>query len=233
MEIENDKIYCGDSLKLLPEFPDKSVDDSFTSPPYNRLRNDKYDEYNDKIEDYFGFLCSFTDQLLRITKRYVIINIQKTMYNKVDVFRFMGKYADKIQEVFVWEKSNPMPAAGNAITNAYEFFFFLSDSPVRSNSTYVKNHITTNVYGDGPKDHKAVMNPEVALWFIKNFTNEGDLILDPFMGYGTTAVCSKALGRHYAGIEISPKYCEEAERRIKDPSASCRLSGNYEQGRLF
>ena len=233
MEIENDKIYCGDSLLLLPQFPDKSVDYSFTSPPYNRLRNDKYKEYDDRIEDYFAFLCSFTDQLLRISKKYVIINLQKTMYNKVDVFRFMGKYADKIQEVFIWEKTNPMPASGDAITNAYEFFFFLSDFPIRSNGTYVKNHITTNVYGDGPKDHKAVMNPDVAMWFLSNFTKEGETILDPFMGYGTTAVCAKALGRHYVGIEISPKYCKEAEQRIEDPSASCRFNNNYEQGRLF
>ena len=44
--------------------------------------------------------------------------------------------------------------------------------------------------------------------------NVGDLILDPFLGSGTTAVACKELGRKFIGIEINPKYCEIAQRRL-------------------
>ena len=232
--MEIDKIYCGDCLALLPKIESGSIDHAITSPPYNRLRNDKYAEYDDRIKDYHSFLCSFTNELLRVCRSNVMINIQKTMYNKVDVMKYIGDFSDKINEIFVWEKTNPMPAAGTAITNAYEFVFFMSKSgKVESNSTYTKNVIQTQVFNSGPKDHKAVMNPEVAKFFIGNFTKEGDSIIDPFMGYGTTAIVAKSMGRHYLGFEIVKKYCNEANERIKDPSASCRFDTNYTQGRLF
>ena len=50
---------------------------------------------------------------------------------------------------------------------------------------------------------------------IIRFTKENDIILDPFLGSGTTAVACKELGRNYIGIEISPGYCEIARNRIK------------------
>lgn len=49
-------IYNDDCFKVLSEVEDKSVDYTFTSPPYNRKRNDKYSFYDDTITDYYGFL---------------------------------------------------------------------------------------------------------------------------------------------------------------------------------
>jgi len=51
-------------------------------------------------------------------------------------------------------------------------------------------------------------------WFIKLFTRPGDIVLDPFVGSGTTALAAKQLGRHYVGIDISEEYCEIAETRV-------------------
>lgn len=73
------KLYNGDCLEVMKQIPDKSVDISFTSPPYNRKRNDKYANYDDTIQDYFGFLVDFTDELLRVTRKWCFVNLQQTI----------------------------------------------------------------------------------------------------------------------------------------------------------
>ena len=87
----------GDCFEVLPKIPNKGVDITFTSPPYNRKRNDKYSNYDDTIEDYYQFLVDVTDLLLEKTKRHVIMNIQTNYYNKQDVYRYIGHYYNKIQ----------------------------------------------------------------------------------------------------------------------------------------
>ena len=206
----------GDCLELMKDIPDKSIDIAFTSPPYNRKRNDKYKNYNDVIEDYYGFLCNFTDEIIRITKGYVFVNLQKNYYNKKDVFKYIGKYAQKIVEIIIWEKTNPMPASGKNITNAYEMFMVLSDTPLKSNTTYTKNTITSSVNSDTTlKEHRAVMKQEISDYFIEKFTNENDIIIDPFMGTGTTGVSCKKYNRSFIGIELDEKYFEIAKERIE------------------
>ena len=64
---------------------------------------------------------------------------------------------------------------------------------------------------------------KVTKWLIENTTNEGDTILDPFMGSGTTGVACVQTGRNFIGIEIEPKYYEIAERRIKEAQMQIRM----------
>ncbi len=211
--MEINKIYQEDCLLTMENMPDDFVDVTFTSPPYNRKRNDKYQFYDDRIVDYYSFLTTFIDESIRVTKGNVYVNIQKNYYNKKEVFKLIGEYYDKIYEIFIWEKSNPMPASGLNITNAYEFIICFGDR-LKSNTTYTKNHLTTSV-AKMYKEHKAVMHDKVASFFIENFTQEGDLIYDPFMGSGTTALIARNNGRNYIGSEITSEYCEVADERLK------------------
>jgi len=64
------------------------------------------------------------------------------------------------------------------------------------------------------RNHSAAFPLELPSWFIKLFTVEGDLVLDPFVGSGTTAQAARLLGRHYLGIDISPEFIELANQRI-------------------
>lgn len=207
----------GDCLEIMANMKDNSGDISFTSPPYNRKRNDKYEKYDDTLDDYYGFLVKTIDNLLRITKRHVIFNIQTNYYNKQDVYKIIGKYADKIQQIFIWEKSNPLPANGHNITNSYELFIALGDKPIKSNTTYTKNHITTSVNSETTtKIHKAVMKQEVADWFIEKFTREGDIVFDCFAGLGTTMISCIKCNRDCIGIELNKEYIKIAKDRIKE-----------------
>jgi len=197
----------------MKRMPDNFVDITFTSPPYNRKRNDKYEHYEDTKEDFYEFLVETTDEMLRVTKGNVFINIQKNYYNKADVFKYIGAYCDKITEMFIWEKSNPLPASGASITNAWEFVIVLGDT-IKSNTTYTKNHITTSVNPDTNTLHKAMMHKDVANFFIEKFTNRGDIVYDPFSGSGTTALCAVENGCQYLGSEISEEYCKLSQEKI-------------------
>ncbi|MBN1149524.1 MAG: site-specific DNA-methyltransferase [Anaerolineales bacterium] len=64
------------------------------------------------------------------------------------------------------------------------------------------------------RDHSAAFPEELPTWFIKLFTQPEDIVLDPFIGSGTTAVAAKRLKRNYVGIDISEEYCQQAKERI-------------------
>ena len=63
--MDYDFIECGDCFELMKQLPDKSIDVVFTSPPYNRIRNDTYDHYDDTISDYLSMLQTLTDESFR------------------------------------------------------------------------------------------------------------------------------------------------------------------------
>ncbi len=70
----------------------------------------------------------------------------------------------------------------------------------------------------GNKNHSAAYPVELPTWFIRLFTQPGDLVLDPFLGSGTTAVACEQLGRRYVGIEINPEYVQIAQNRLHEMS---------------
>lgn len=64
------------------------------------------------------------------------------------------------------------------------------------------------------RNHSAAFPIDLPTWFIKLFTIEDDIVLDPFVGSGTTAAAAKELGRHYVGIDIKEEYCHLARERV-------------------
>lgn len=64
--------------------------------------------------------------------------------------------------------------------------------------------------------HPAPFNKELPIWFIKALTDENDIVLDPFIGSGTTAIASIELNRKWIGFELNKKYIEMADKRIKN-----------------
>ena len=68
----------------------------------------------------------------------------------------------------------------------------------------------------GNQNHSAVFPKALPVWFVKLFTKEGDLVLDPFAGSGTTLSVAKELGRNYAGIDIMREYCNIARAKLSE-----------------
>jgi len=67
----------------------------------------------------------------------------------------------------------------------------------------------------GNKEHSAAFPEDLPGWFIKLFTEENDLVLDPFMGSGTTLIVANRMRRNSVGIDIVPEYCEKVRKRMK------------------
>lgn len=74
-------------------------------------------------------------------------------------------------------------------------------------------HMATECYN---QQHSAVFPVDLPAWFIKLFTQPGDIVLDPFNGSGTTCVAASRLDRNYLGIEINQEYCELAVNRLQN-----------------
>ncbi|MCL1941006.1 MAG: site-specific DNA-methyltransferase, partial [Synergistaceae bacterium] len=64
------------------------------------------------------------------------------------------------------------------------------------------------------KNHSAAFPEELPSWFIKLFTKENDIVLDPFVGSGTTSVAAKNLNRHYIGIDRVQEYCDMTNEQL-------------------
>jgi DNA modification methylase len=86
---------------------------------------------------------------------------------------------------------------------------------VGRNKVYPNNvlHLATECSN---RNHSAVFPMELPIWFIKLFTEPGDLVLDPFVGSGTTAVAAVQLGRDYLGVDTELEYIEISKQRILD-----------------
>ncbi len=81
---------------------------------------------------------------------------------------------------------------------------------------YLSNVVEAAVESSSSKNHSAIFPIELPSWFIYLFTKEGDIVLDPFTGSGSTAVAAMLVKRNYLGVEILPEYVKEANKNIQE-----------------
>ena len=238
--MEVDKIYNQDCLETLSKMKDKSVDLVVTSPPYNmnlRIRNGKYcsrqivKEFSTKysnfddnlpIEEFYELHLSILKELIR-TSSVVFYNIQIVTGSKRAFFKIIGELSDYLKDIVVWDKGHAQPAMAKRVLNRQTELILIFDSNNAISRQFEQVNFDRGTLNDiwqisrGKKvsgAHGAVFPEELARTIIENFSNEGDIVYDPFMGTGTTAVVSKRLKRKYIGSEISEEYCEIIENRL-------------------
>lgn len=231
-ELELNKIYNEDCLETMKRMPDDFCDLIITSPPYNVGKNNmtenKYGKGDDMSqEEYLEWTRKIINECLRVSET-TFYNIQMLSDNKRTVLAILGEYKDKIKDIIIWNKSAAAPAIEpGVLTSKFEFIIiFSNDSPEKrkfkkanfhGNFTNVLegNNAGQNKFSD---IHKATFPQYLPDKLIVNFSNEGGVIYDPFMGLGTTAMSAKMLKRNYIGSEISEEYCKIAEDRVKSIS---------------
>ena len=152
--------------------------------------------------------------------------------NKLDIVDMMYEFRENIKDVIIWHKKNAQPSINpTQLSSQFEFIFVFSKKENCTSKPFKRAFFNNrqkgqknpnviygpNSAGKGMKALNFAVFPEyVVKWIVDRFTQEGDLILDPFMGSGTTGVVAKKNKRHYLGIDIDETYVEFANKRIAE-----------------
>lgn len=225
-------IKLGDCLELLKEIPDNSIDLIVTDPPYI-LETDGAGMFGKKADNYGGqryimknidFMKNgisenVLDELIRVMKK-INIYIWCSQKQLPIFYKYFVEKKKCNWNLLCWHKTNPTPTCGNKYLTDTEFCLFFREKGVKVYGEYatkrtfyvsVKNLEDKKLY-----NHPTIKPLEIIQNLIINSSNEGDIVLDPFLGSGTTAVASKMLNRKYIGFEINKDYFEIAQKRIDD-----------------
>lgn len=122
--------------------------------------------------------------------------------------------------LLTWHKTNPVPACGNKYLSDTEFCFFARQKGVRIGGSY-KTKFTYYVTPLNTKDKKQYHHPtckpvSILENLILNSSNESDVVLDPFMGSGSTGVAAIKNNRNFIGMELLNDYVDTARGRIEN-----------------
>ena len=163
-----------------------------------------------------GFDYSILDEFDRVMKK---VNIY-IWCNKNQISSLMKHYEDKgcNVDLLVWHKTNPIPTCNNKYLSDLEYCVFARDEGIGLGGTYeTKSKLMESSCNKEDKDlflHPTIKPINFIENFVMNSSEEGALILDPFMGSGTTCLAAKHLGRKYIGFEINQKYYNIAVDRL-------------------
>lgn len=231
--VPRNKILCGDCMEGLKGLPDGCVDLIMMDPPYEietqgGMKSFGPLEYFKELERGTfteGITNDVLDELVRVMRK---INIY-IWCNERQIPQYLKYFLDKgcNFNVLTWHKSNPPPLCGNKYLSDTEYCLFFRDPGVRVRgdySTLSKYHVSfANVEDKNKYGHPTIKPLPLIRRLISNSTDEGDLVLDPFMGSGTTAVACVQSGRDYIGWELDEGYHKTAERRVSSAHKSTNL----------
>ena len=221
----------GDCFELIKDIKDNSVALVVIDPPYefstkyisnnsdnksplNKRKNKQAAEL--KLISS-GFDLSILDELNRIMKK---INIY-IWCSKMQVSKILNYYESKKcnVDILTWHKTNPAPTCNNSYLSDTEYLIFAREKGVKMYGCYEtkrKYYVTpTNTKVKKLYKHPTIKPLHIIENLIINSSLENDIVLDCFMGSGTTGAACKKLNRKFIGIELDKDYFEIARNRIE------------------
>jgi DNA modification methylase len=213
-----------------------------TSPPYNlghsaaigymtrygrrQTSTSKYALRRDHLPeaDYVNLLVKATRNALAHADTVALV-LQQVAGNKVAMVEYLYELRCHLVDTAIWDKGSASPALARRVMNSrFEFLFFFSPShrPKRSITTASFHGTVDNVYHGSIQRHNSYFGLHAATfpihlprWLIQTFDTTGGIVLDPFLGTGTTLIAAHELGRICYGIEIEPSYCDIVLDRLE------------------
>lgn len=216
------KLINADCLEAMKDIPDGSIDMVLTDPPYNIARENNFHTMGrsgidfgewDKGADLFSYIETVSSTL-RKGGSFVVFNDWK---NLGDIAKKANSHDLETKDLLRLEKTNPMPRNRDRryVTDFELAVWFVKPGAKwtfnRQSETYQRPKFVHSV---DKGFHPTQKSLGLMCDLLRIHTNEGDTVLDPFMGSGTTGVACKNLGRNFIGIELDPDYYEIARGRI-------------------
>lgn len=232
--IENSiKLFKGDCLDVLKNIQSNSVDLVLIDPPYEISRSSGFTRGGDSSKygnfeiDFGEWDYNFDVMEQVINECYRVLKQGGTLLCFYDLWKIttLKDYMDnaKFKQIrFIeWIKTNPVPVNSklNYLTNARE----IAISGVKGGKPTFNSSYDNGIYNYPINHEKGRFHPtqkpiNLISDLVKKHSNEGDLVLDCFMGSGTTGVCCKQLNRSFIGVEIDDEYFLKASLRIEQTS---------------
>ena len=236
--LELDKIYNEDCLTGMQRIDDHSIDCIICDPPYllenqgggfwSKNEDPEQNHYNARgtrkgmdrlgqIKD--GITDEVLDEMCRVLKRVNIYLFcsQRQIQPYLDYFVTRRRCN---WNLLCWHKTNPIPACGNKYLNDTEYILFFREKGVRIYGSYdTKRTFYTSLRNqeDNVRYHHPTVKPlQIVRNFVVNSTEPGGVVLDPFLGTGTTSVACIREQRRYLGFEIDEGHYRTALGRIAD-----------------
>lgn len=224
--MSNYKLYHGDCLEVMNNIKDGSVDLVVTDPPYEiattgagiyKQADKQYVKELNGMKD--GFSEEVLDELCRVMKK---INIyffcsQKQIIPLLDYFTKKKKCN---WNILSWHKTNPVPACGNKYLTDTEFILFFREKGVKVYGSFDTKrtwYATPLNQSDKKKyGHPTVKPLSILENLVVNSSQEGEVVLDCFMGSGSTGVACLNTNRNFIGIELDEGYFNIAQNRIEE-----------------
>jgi site-specific DNA-methyltransferase (adenine-specific) len=248
------KIIQGDSLKLLKQIPDNSVDVTFADPPFNLKKG--YNSYKDslKLHDYLNWSEIWISEMVRITKPTGSIFIHNIPKWLTYFASFLNKQAD-FKHWISWDA--PTSPMGKSLQPShYGILFYAKDykqlkfyeiryphKRTRKTNILAKDYggkksmlhpfgpLVSDVWTDIHRikhnkfrdEHPCQLPIHLLERIILMSTDEGDIVLDPFIGTGTTAIAAKRLGRQYIGFDLDEYYVKITQQKLKQEKPNSKI----------
>lgn len=225
-------IYNRDAYRFLRDmvFHDFKVDHIITDPPYNISKDNNFSTMKsakrqgvdfgewDKKFDLTGWI-SDAEKILRPGGTFIVFNSYRNLTPIIEKMESCGLV---VKDVIKWIKTNPMPRNIDrryVQDTEYAIWAVKPKSPwvfnKREDKPYLRaEYKTSTVSGSERTKHPTQKSEKLMSEIIEVHSNQGDIILDPFMGSGTTGVSALSKGRRFIGCELSSEYFNIAKERI-------------------
>lgn len=214
--MDYDYIECGDCLELMKELPDGSIDLIVTDPPYGieltpQRETGKFKGTKVINDDTLDWLPHLVSELYRVSKNAVLVFCG---WQKIDVFKIEFEKLFTVKNILVWNKD--WFGMGNNYRPNYELCLLCCKTNVTTKSNNKSNILTYRRVAPQKLLHSCEKPIALLEDLISELSNEGDVILDPFMGSGSTCVAAVKTNRRYIGYELDAEYYDIACKRLDE-----------------
>ena len=222
-------IKTSDYARFLSELEDQSVDLILTDPPYTISRKTGFKHIGPRSVERFAVDMDFgawdhaqidlnilAEQALRVLRRGGTAIIFYDLWKMSYLADSMNNAGFKQLRFIEWVKKNPVPlnSKRNYLTNSRE----IAVSGVRTGKPTFHSEYDNGIYSypipnNGKRHHPTQKPMSLFRELVEKHSNEGDLVVDPFLGSGTTAIAALSLSRRFSGCDIDGNYVEIARER--------------------